>query len=63
MSSEYEDNYENALMRHQLMNKIQNATAQQQMEAQIQNQMNIEQQNALTQLQYYDLLHKIQQHN
>ena len=32
-----------------------------QLEQQIQRQMNVEQQSALAQLQYYDLLNKIQQ--
>jgi len=61
VSSEFEDEYLNNLAN--ILNQKQMAVLQseRQFEQQIQKQMNIEQQNALAQLQYYDLLNKVQQ--
>ena len=61
VSSEFEDEYERNLAN--ILNQKQMAQLQgeRQLEQQIQKQMNVEQQNALAQLQYYDLLNKIQQ--
>jgi hypothetical protein len=61
VSSEFEDEYLNNLAN--ILNQKQMAVLQgeRQFEQQIQKQMNMEQQNALSQLQYYDLLNKIQQ--
>jgi len=61
VSSEFEDEYLNNLAN--ILNQKQMAVLQseRQFEQQIQKQMNMEQQNALSQLQYYDLLNKVQQ--
>jgi hypothetical protein len=61
VSSEFEDEYERNLAN--ILNQKQMAVLQgeRQLEQQIQQKMNVEQQNALAQLQYYDLLNKIQQ--
>lgn len=61
VSSEYEDNYENVIMKNNLIQNMQRMNAERQFEAHIQNQLNVEQQNALAQLQYYDLINKAQQ--
>ena len=61
VSSEFEDNYENQLMRNLNMDKMRKIQAEQQMEAQIQHNMNMEQASALQQLQYYDMLNKLHQ--
>ena len=61
VSSEFQDEYERNLAN--ILNQKQMAQLQteRQFEQQIQKQMNMEQQNALAQLQYYDLLNKVQQ--
>lgn len=61
VSSEFEDEYERNLAH--ILNQKQMSVLQgeRQLEQQIQQKMNVEQQNALAQLQYYDLLNKIQQ--
>jgi len=61
VSSEFEDEYLNNLAT--ILNQKQMAQLQgeRQLEQQIQQKMNVEQQSALAQLQYYDLLNKIQQ--
>ena len=61
MTSEFEDNYENQVMKALLMDKMSKIMAEQQMEGQIQQNMNMEQASALQQLQYYDMLNKLQQ--
>lgn len=61
VSSEFEDNYENQVMKAMLMDKMSKIMAEQQMEGQIQQNMNMEQASALQQLQYYDMLNKLQQ--
>jgi hypothetical protein len=61
VSSEFEDNYENQVMKSMLMDKMSKIMAEQQMEGQIQQNMNMEQASALQQLQYYDMLNKLQQ--
>ena len=61
VSSEFEDNYENQVMKAMLMDKMSKIMAEQQMEGQIQQNMNMEQASALQQLQYYDMLSKLQQ--
>lgn len=61
VSPEYEAEYERALLNNNLVRELQNNAAAKQLEAQIQRQLNVEQGDALTQLQYYDLLSKAQQ--
>ena len=61
VSSEFEDNYENQVMKAMLLDKMSKIMAEQQMEGQIQQNMNMEQASALQQLQYYDMLNKLQQ--
>ena len=48
-------------MKAMLMDKMSKIMAEQQMEGQIQQNMNMEQASALQQLQYYDMLNKLQQ--
>jgi hypothetical protein len=61
VSPEYEAEYEKALLNNNLVRELQNHSAAKQFEAQIQRKLNVEQGDALTQLQYYDLLTKAQQ--
>jgi hypothetical protein len=61
VSSEFEEAYNDALLSNRLQENMLKMSADKQFEQEIQRQMNIEQQNALTQLQYYDLLNKAQQ--
>jgi len=63
VSSEYESNYEDALSRNRLFNEMARMNAEQQMEQAILNQQNMEQQTALSQLEYHNLLRTIQQQN
>ena len=63
VSSEYESNYEDALSRNRLFNEMARMSAEQQMEQAILNQQNMEQQSALSQLEYHNLLRTIQQQN
>lgn len=61
VSSEFEDEYLNNLAHVLNQKQMAQLQGERQLEQQIQHQMNIEQQNALAQLQYYDLLNKVQQ--
>ena len=61
VSSEFEDEYLNNLAHVLNQKQMAQLQSERQFEQQIQKQMNMEQQNALAQLQYYDLLNKIQQ--
>jgi hypothetical protein len=63
VSSEYESNYEDALSRNRLFNEMARMNAEQQMEQAILNQQNMEQQTALSQLEYHNLLRTIQREN
>jgi hypothetical protein len=62
VSEEYEEQYLNALKHHNLEKQQQQLHAERMLENEILNQQNVDQQNALIQLQYYDLLNKAQQH-
>jgi len=61
VSSEFEDEYLNNLANILNQKQMAQLQSERQFEQQIQKQMNMEQQNALAQLQYYDLLNKVQQ--
>jgi hypothetical protein len=61
VSSEFEDEYLNNLAHVLNQKQMAQLQGERQLEQQIQKQMNMEQQNALSQLQYYDLLNRIQQ--
>jgi hypothetical protein len=61
VSSEFEDEYLNNLANILNQKQMSVLQSERQFEQQIQKQMNMEQQNALAQLQYYDLLNKVQQ--
>ena len=63
VSSEYEANYEDALSKNRLLNEMARMNAEQQMEQAILNQQNMEQQSALSQLEYHNLLRTIQREN
>ncbi len=60
VSSEFEDLYENAMAQNLSKKQLMKLQAERQFENQISSQLNMEQQNALSQLQYYDLLRRAQ---
>jgi len=60
VSSEFEDLYENAVAQNLSKKQLMKLQAERQFENQISSQLNMEQQSALSQLQYYDLLRRAQ---
>ena len=60
VSSEFEDLYENAMAQNLSKKQLMKLQAERQFENQISSQLNMEQQSALSQLQYYDLLRRAQ---